>query len=167
MGEVNPRGDALLRELLWIHGIIRHNLEVISSLVGQIDDGASADEVRARIGELATTSVVWTLRTNCLQYCGLVHSHHHGEDAMFFPGLRRVNPILNTAIDKLESDHRVVSGLLDKVESAATRLTDEKPSRDELSGALRSLADLLLTHLDFEETTLAPTLRRLNGWPFG
>jgi Hemerythrin HHE cation binding domain len=167
MGEVNPRGDALLRELLWIHGIIRHNLEVIASLVSQIDEGAPADEVRAQISELATSSVVWTLRTNCLQYCGLVHSHHHGEDAMFFPGLRRVNPTLNAAIDKLESDHRVVSVLLDKVESAASRLSDEKVTRGELSSALRALGDLLLTHLDFEETTLAPTLRRLNGWPFG
>ncbi len=167
MGEVNPRGDALLRELLWIHGIIRHNLEVISSLVGQIEDGAPADEVRARIEELKSTSIVWTLRTNCLQYCGLVHSHHHGEDAMFFPGLRRVNPTLNAAIDKLEADHRVVAGLLDRVESAASRLTGENTTRDELAGALRGLGDLLLTHLDFEETTLAPTLRRLNGWPFG
>jgi hypothetical protein len=25
----------------------------------------------------------------------------------------------------------------------------------------------LLTHLDYEETSLAPTLRRLTGWPDG
>jgi hypothetical protein len=166
-GAVHPRGEALLQELLWIHGIIRSNLEIIKDLSDQINNGAPVAQIRAQLNELASTSVVWTLRVNCLQYCNLVHTHHHLEDVAFFPGLRRVNPGLCPVIDKLEADHVIVARYLDQVETAAAGLGTDEAARAELIGALRGLAGHLLTHLDYEETSLAPTLRRLTGWPDG
>jgi len=94
-----------------------------------------------------------------------VHTHHHVEDTMLFPGLRLVNPSLCPVIDTLEADHRVVSGLLDRVEDAANLLLKEESARETLTDALRELAQHLLTHLDFEEENLSPTLRRLRSWP--
>ena len=39
-GAPNPRGDALLAELRWIHDIIRGNLAAIAAVVEQITAGA-------------------------------------------------------------------------------------------------------------------------------
>jgi hemerythrin-like domain-containing protein len=166
-GVANPHGEALMQELLWVHGIIRHNLETIAAVIEQIINGAPVAQVRAQIDDLAATSVVWTLRVNCLQYCSLVHHHHHLEDVALFPGLRRVNPKLHSVIEKLEADHTIVSGYLDAVEAAAKRIVGDEAARAELADALRQLAAHLLTHLDYEEANLAPTLRRLQGWPRG
>ena len=166
-GTPNPRGEALVEELRWIHGIIRENLAAIQALTDQVAGGASAEQVQTRLKELAATNLVWRLRTGCLRYCSLVHSHHHGEDAHFFPGLRRVNPALRPVIDKLEADHLVIAGHLDAVEAAAGRISSDAAARTELAAALRGLAEHLITHLDYEEANLNPTLRRLTGWPFG
>ena len=166
-GRTHPLGEALAQELRWIHGIIRDNLARIVSISEQISGGAPAAQVRAQINELAATSVVWTLRVNCFQYCSLVHGHHHHEDVAFFPGLRRANPALHPVIDKLEADHRVVSGCLDEVEAAAARIDKDEAARGVLVAALRRLAEHLLAHLDYEEANLTPTLRRLTAWPRG
>jgi hypothetical protein len=44
-GVVNPRGEALVQELLWIHGIIRRHLATIAAVIDQIVDGAPVDQV--------------------------------------------------------------------------------------------------------------------------
>jgi hypothetical protein len=163
----DPRGEALLQELLWVHGIIRGNLEAIRGVVNEIVGGAPAEEVRAQIDELAATSVVWRLRVDCMRYCHLVHSHHHLEDVAFFPFLCQANPALRTVVDKLQSDHVVVSDYLDAVEDAAARIVKDESARSDLARALTELSDHLITHLDYEEENLAPTLRRLKGFELG
>lgn len=163
--EINPHGEALVEELRRVHDMIRGNLDVIQTLIEEISDGASAEHIHAQVDNLSATNMIWTLRVGCLRYCNFVHSHHHAEDTMLFPGLRRVNPALCPVIDTLEADHRIVSGLLDKVEDAANLLLKEESARETLADALRELARHLLTHLDFEEENLSPTLRRLRSWP--
>ncbi len=165
-GTPNPNGEELVAELAWVHGIIRDNLAAIKTLTGEVIGGALPDEVRAQVEELSATNIVWTLRSGCLRYCALVHMHHGGEDSHFFPGLQRVNPELRPVIDKLESDHVAISGHLDSVESAARRFSGDEAGRVALAEALAGLSEHLLTHLNYEEENLNPTLRRLPGWPF-
>jgi len=166
-GSTDPRGEALLQELLWVHGIIRGNLAAIRQVVNEIVGGAPAEQVRAQIDELAATSVVWRLRVDCMRYCHLVHSHHHLEDVAFFPFLCQANPALQSVVDKLQSDHVVVSDYLDAVEVAAARIVKDESARSDLAMALTELSDHLITHLDYEEENLAPTLRRLKGFELG
>jgi hypothetical protein len=166
-GSTDPRGEALLEELKWIHGIIRGNLKVIQEVIAEIVEGAPADRVRAQIDELAATSLVWRLRVDCMRYCSLVHAHHHAEDVLFFPFLCQVNPALRSVTDKLQADHVAVSDYLDTVEAAAARIAADESARQELVRALSELSDHLITHLDYEEANLAPTLRRLKETPFG
>jgi iron-sulfur cluster repair protein YtfE (RIC family) len=166
-GAPNPRGEALVEELRWVHGIIRENLTTVSELVDKINDGIPSDQIHAEIDNLARASALWTLRINCLRYCSLVHHHHKLEDAALFPGLRRANPELCPVIDKLESDHIVVAELLDEIEAAAARILNDDTARVELAGALKRLGEHLLAHLDYEETNISPTLRRLAAWPLG
>src|SRR4051794_22644635 len=125
-GSADPRGEALLQELLWVHGIIRGNLAAIREVVNGIVGGAPAEQVRAQIDELAATSVVWRLRVDCMRYCHLVHSHHHLEDVAFFPFLCQANPALRSVVDKLQSDHVVVSDYLDAVEAAAAHIVKDE-----------------------------------------
>src|SRR4051812_42834858 len=93
-GTTNPHGEALVEELLWVHGILRSNLATIAALVARISAGAPAEQIHDAIKRLAATSALWTLQVNCLRYCSLVHHHHRLEDVALFPGLRRANPAL-------------------------------------------------------------------------
>jgi len=160
-GTPNPRGDALLQELQWIHAVIREQLAAIAALSAEVHAGAAVENVRAQLDDLARTSVVWTLRLSCMRTCSLIHGHHHHEDAAWFPVLRRANPALGSVIDTLEADHRVVGQLLDVVEQAAARLRSDDGARAALAAALDALDEHLLKHLDYEEASLAPTLRCL------
>ena len=81
--------------------------------------GAAPAELRERIGELKSSSLLWQLKLGCLRHCRFVHGHHGLEDRAVFPSVRRVAPELGPAIDRLERDHREVATLLVEVEAAA------------------------------------------------
>ena len=157
----------MVAELKWVHSMIRRDLGTVRQLAADVHDGRPAAEVTARLRSLATRGPLWQLRINCLQYCRFVHSHHHAESVMLFPGLRRANPALNPVVDKLEADHLRVSGLLDDVGAAARELSSgEDPAvRERLTQALQSLSADLLAHLQYEEEHIADTLSRFTGWP--
>jgi hypothetical protein len=161
-----PPGKALFDELLWVHSMIRRDLETISTLSAEVLAGLPAQEARERIEELKTAGPLWQLKVNCLRYCRFVHMHHNAEDALFFPTLRAANPGLAPVVDKLEADHRSVSDLLDAVDAAAAGLDDDEPSRQLLADRLTVLGEELLAHLDYEERSAGPTIRGLDRHPF-
>jgi hemerythrin HHE cation binding domain-containing protein len=72
---------------------------------------------------------------------------------------------LGDVVDMLEADHRTVSDLLDEVEAATGALGQaEAPGgRQRVVGGLDALAVELLEHLDYEERSAGPTMRRLLG----
>jgi iron-sulfur cluster repair protein YtfE (RIC family) len=154
-------GDHLVSELLWVHKVLRADLDTLRTIATDIAAGAAATTVTAAIGELRTRSPLWGLQVNCLRYCRFVHAHHGAEDALLFPRLRASNPALGPTVDRLEADHRKVSDLLDRVEALANELeTGDDAHRSELVTALNELSTHLLAHLDFEEESITPTLRR-------
>ena len=174
-------GEHLVQELLWVHGMIRRDLDVLGRLASDVASGMPATDVRASLRNLQTQGPLRQLRVNCLRYCHFVHSHHGAESAILFPGLRRVNPSLGPTVDRLEADHRTVAVLLDSVEALADDLVrdraevapaDESPdesaggTRQRLVAAIDALGAHLIEHLDFEEESISPTLRQLNAWPW-
>lgn len=162
-----PFGVALHRQLKLIHQMLRNDLTVCRELAAEVAAGASSADVADRIAALQANSPIWNLQVNCLYHCRLVHMHHHGEDVDMFPALRRSNPDLGSVVDRLESDHRAISVLLDNVKSFARSLDNSTPSaeRDALVIALRDLATRLLEHLAFEEENIAATMRSWVTWP--
>jgi hemerythrin-like domain-containing protein len=125
-----------------------------------------ADALGRELAELETNGPLWQLKVNCLRYCRFVHSHHGAEDVMLFPELRRADPSIGPVVDRLESDHRRVSDLLDAVEAAAGALSDDaEGARARVVAALSDLAGHLLEHLDYEELRAGPTMRRLERFP--
>jgi Hemerythrin HHE cation binding domain len=159
------QGQAIFEELLWVHSVIRRDLDAVRALAVAVADGLPARELQAEIARLQTNGPLWQLKVNCLQYCRFVHLHHHTEDRHFFPLLRRANPGLNEVVDKLEADHRSVSDLLDEVEAAAAALdgAETVDGRARVVDGLDALAVQLLEHLEYEERSAGPTIRRLLG----
>jgi hypothetical protein len=158
-------GEALVKQLRWVHDLIRHDLATVRRLAGDVLAGAAPAAVKAELAALQTAGPLWQLRVNCLRYCGFVHLHHSLESAELFPALRRADPALDAVVDKLEADHLRVSQLLDDVEAAAHSLTDDLASRRRVAETLSVLATDLLAHLEFEEEQISPTLRTWQAWP--
>jgi iron-sulfur cluster repair protein YtfE (RIC family) len=160
-------GRAFFEELLWVHSMVRRDLDTVTRLANGAAAGEPPEDLKAEIHDLKTNGHLWRLKLGCLRYCRFVHSHHNLEDVALFPVLRGNNPALGLVVDKLEHDHKRVSHLLDGVEIAANSLTikDEQPTRQHLSEALTKLAEELLAHLEFEERNAGPTIRRLHAFP--
>lgn len=78
-GHPNPRGEAMVAELKWVHDMIRHDLGVIRQMAADAEDGRPAGALRAAVQSLASGSAVWQLKVSCLQHCRFVHSHHTHE----------------------------------------------------------------------------------------
>ncbi len=163
-GKTHPRGEAMLQELLFIHELLRENLQVVASVSADVAKGAALEDITERIQALKSSSIVWRLRAGCIQYCHFVHGHHQHEDHLWFPTLRRLNPAIHGVIDRLESDHKIVAQLLDEVETIAAQIVENETARLMLARALNALSDHLLAHLAYEEANLAPTLRRIQSW---
>jgi hypothetical protein len=170
-GPADPRGEALIAELRWVHDMIRRDLRTVRQMAAGVTAGLPAEQIRAGIASLAAGGPLWQLKINCMHYCRFVHSHHHAESVMLFPALREANPALNPVVDKLEADHLNVSRLLDEVETAARALGErEDPAdpalREQLRAALQALSTDLLAHLEYEEEHISGTLRTWSHWPF-
>ena len=114
----NPRGEAMVAELKWVHDMIRQDLAMIRQLAADTAAGQPAAAIRRGIRALASASPVWQLKAGCLQHCRFVHSHHSHESYLLFPALRQANPALNPVVDKLQADHEHIATLLDDVEAA-------------------------------------------------
>ena len=95
-----------MRELLWVHTVIRQDRQTGRDLAGRVRAGAVSEDVRAEIGALQTSSPPWTRRVTCLYYCRFAHGHHTTEDWLLFPAQRRSSPALGPVVDTLEADHR-------------------------------------------------------------
>ncbi|MEU6207233.1 hemerythrin domain-containing protein [Micromonospora musae] len=163
MTRPTPQGLQLARDLLWVHDLIRRDLQTVRDLSREVAEGVSGERVRAAIADLQTSGPLFQLKVNCLRYCEFVHHHHSLESAMLFPALRRADPELGPTVDRLESDHRKVADLLDRVESLAGELGESGVDdvRAELVAALDALGSHLLEHLDFEESSVLATIRTM------
>ncbi|MDX3074143.1 hemerythrin domain-containing protein [Streptomyces sp. NPDC088354] len=159
----------VLSELKWVHEHLRRDLRACRELAADVSAGAPAAEVQARVHDLRTRGPLFQLKVNCLQACTFVHRHHALESASLFPAVRSRAPGMNPVVDKLEADHRSVSGLADAVEAAAHALThggETAEERTRLADALDRLSEFLLAHLAYEETSLAPLLSQWQGIPY-
>jgi hypothetical protein len=147
---IEPGGRAVAfgNQLIEIHLDLR---EKLARLRAQIEDGPP-QQALAR-----------DLRAHCVAFCSAVTRHHTGEDAGAFAVLARDVPELRPALDELERDHRIVAGILRRLE--------DQLDASELDG----LAALLESHFVYEEKKLVAALNSLDtragtaetllGWP--
>jgi hemerythrin-like domain-containing protein len=96
------------------------------------------------------------LLTHCLAFCAAITRHHTSEDATVFPVLAERHPELRDVLDGLERDHRMMAGMIQRVEELAGRL-DAAGARAELDG----LAALIESHFAWEEKRIVTALNAL------
>jgi hypothetical protein len=70
------RGRALFEELLWVHRMVRRDLETVRRLADECLEGRPAEELAGEIRKLEANGPLWRLKVNCLRCCRFVHSHH-------------------------------------------------------------------------------------------
>lgn len=157
--------EGLFRELLYIHAMLRRDLETVRRLANDVRTGGSAVAIQEEIRNLETNSPLWRLKYGCTRYCRFVHHHHLLEDAALFPVVRKEDPSLNSVIDRLEEDHLKVHQITERIVVLADQLAGDasNESRDALVAALSDLEEHLLAHLDLEEESLGPLL---SGWTY-
>jgi hemerythrin-like domain-containing protein len=164
--ETLPR-EGMFRELLYIHSLLRRDLQTVQRLANQARDGLSPEEILAEIRNLETNSPLWQLKFGCMYYCRFVHSHHTIEDAALFPMIRKHDPSLNSVVDRLEEDHLTVHHITERIVAITDRVAidESTASRTELVAALTDLEEHLLAHLTLEEESIGPLLSTWNHWP--
>jgi hypothetical protein len=157
----------MFRELLYIHTLLRRDLQTVRRLADEARDGLSPQTILAEIRNLETNSPLWRLKFGCWHYCRFVHGHHTLEDAALFPMVRKHDPTLNSVVDRLEEDHLTVHHITERIAAAADRVVSDASgiSRFELAAALTELEDHLLAHLSLEEESLGPLLSTWDRWP--
>jgi hypothetical protein len=154
-------GEELMARFGVIHDVIRQDLAVVRELADRVLAGLAAEIVQSEIASLAVSSPVWSLQVSCLRHCRFVRGHHLHEDHAWFPKLRRVNPALNPALERLRHEHELVARLLERIELHAKAVVWDAIAAASLSAALNELADYLLVHLEWEERAIFPTIRRM------
>jgi Hemerythrin HHE cation binding domain len=82
-----------------------------------------------------------------------LHNHHHGEDARIWPYLRERDPAGAVVLDALEAEHQEIDPLI-------TGVTDTTKPLKVRAVALEQLSMLIGRHLDHEEESALPLVRR-------
>jgi hypothetical protein len=142
------RLTALGQELVRTHNRLREELDLLRAGL----EGGDPPGGRAR-----------DLREHCLAWCARIHEHHTDEDTAVFPALARAEPRLRPVLDQLVDDHRMVAGMLRRVDELVAGVPADPPPQvrravlDELAG----LTALLGSHFRFEERRLVEALDRL------
>ena len=151
------------RHLIDVHDALRAELDRLRDLIGQVERGESgAGDVRAYLNRMTIRQNQWTLGVYCMSYCRIVAGHHTLEDRSVFPHLRRRDPRLGDVIGRLEEEHDVITGLLDRIDGALVAMVE--PDGDgvaQVRAAVDLLSDALLSHLSYEERELVEPLARL------
>jgi hypothetical protein len=82
-----------------------------------------------------------------------LHHHHHGEDARIWPLLRQRDPVAAVVLDSLEGEHAEIDPLIAAVDDTSKSLSAR-------AVALEQLSVLINRHLDHEEESAVPLIRR-------
>ena len=163
-----PAQLAQPQHLIAIHDGLRAELEQVRDLVRQVREGhLEIGRARSIINTMAMRQNNWTLGTYCESYCRIVTGHHTLEDRSVFPHLLAAEPELAPVLDRLESEHHVIAGLIEELDRALVSLVGTEGSgaagRESLDAVQRSvdgLTEALLGHLAYEEEVLFDPLAR-------
>lgn len=103
----------------------------------------------------------YSLGAFCAAYCRTLATHHAIEDHRMFPGLGAADPTLTPVLDRLGSEHEVIHELLVGLDGSLVALVSEGAGLDRVRTAAGQLAEVLESHLAYEEEQLLGPLGRL------
>jgi iron-sulfur cluster repair protein YtfE (RIC family) len=155
------RGRFIGAHLIEIHDHLRDELDRVRDLVRQVREGAiDADGARSAINEMTMRQNDWALGAYCAHYCRFVTGHHMLEDEAVFPHLRAMEAGLESVIDRLAGEHKIIHQVLNGVDQALVDHLRNPADFTRLQQAVDVLTDALLSHLAYEEAQLVEPLAR-------
>ena len=87
-----------------------------------------------------------------------LHVHHHGEDAGLWPMVQRKDPSTVLLLERMERDHEQIAPAISALEEAARATAAVRWTGRPLLSALAGLTEVLLPHLEREETEAMPVV---------
>jgi len=149
------------QHLVAVHDHLRAELQHLQELVTAVEAGdMSPHEARQELVAMTLRRGADAMGAYCQAYCRLVSMHHRIEDHSVFPHLARSDPGLRPVVERLQAEHEAIHELIVAVDEALQGHGGTGTSGD-LSGALDTLAQALLSHLSYEEEQLVEPLCRL------
>src|SRR3954454_8463071 len=121
-----------------VHSALRRDL-LRTRMV--LDDPALLTEER-RTG--LADHVLWMMHA--------LHVHHHGEDIGLYPMVLRNDPATRELVEDMDADHQRIDPAIAVLEEAARAFRADPGARIALLSALAALDDVLLPHLEREES---------------
>jgi hemerythrin-like domain-containing protein len=154
-----PAGEG--QTLILVHRHLRQELRQIRDAVEEVAAGRlSAEDARSLINRMTMRQNYWTLGSFCASYCRVLTMHHSLEDQMF-PGLAVRRPELGPVVAKLEQEHEVIADVIAGLDLALTALMSDETRFDDVRDQVHLLDQLLISHLDYEESQLVEPLSRI------
>ena len=138
-----------VRRFLAIHNLFRRELEKMLQYV----DGLLRAEAQADAIESAQQ--IEPLARAAYQYTQYLHLHHNIESSDLFSALQRAG-LAASIIERLEAEHWEIAAQIEQFSVGMQTLATYSPGR--FQHGLARLADLLRTHLAFEEQHVCPLL---------
>ena len=87
--------------------------------------------------------------------------HHAIEDSNLFVDLRSRDESLGPVIERLSEEHEVVAAVLTRLDAALVAMVEDPQNLGTVQDEVDRLTDVLLSHLDYEETELLGPIARL------
>ena len=142
----NTNGGADIRLIQVVHNTFRVGLTRMVEATERLEPEA----LRSSLGPY------WTFYSAILDY------HHHNEDTEDFPTLIRAHPDSGALIAELETEHKQMAGLMDKISGAVDWFlqSPDMAGRDHVGGAAVELRELFFPHLDREDAEVLPMYAR-------
>jgi hemerythrin-like domain-containing protein len=148
--------------LVNIHAHLRSELQQIRSVVAEVVSGQSSPAAaRSLVNHMSMRQNYWSLGAFCAAYCQVLTMHHTIEDAHLFRGLKSRDAELGPVIDRLSAEHEVIAGVLTGLDQALVAMIRDPEQLGLVESAVERLRIALLSHLDYEEEELVPSMIRL------
>jgi Hemerythrin HHE cation binding domain len=155
-------GRAAGQLLVGVHAHLRSELEQLRDIVAEVAVGrSSAALARSLINEMSMRQNYWSLGAFCATYCRLLTIHHALEDANLFVDLKARDGELAPVIERLSQEHEVVAAVLTRLDAALVAMVDDADHLSSVQVEVERLADILLSHLAYEEQELLGPIARL------
>jgi hemerythrin-like domain-containing protein len=155
-------GEASAQMLVNVHAHLRSELEQIRGVVAEVASGHSSPALaRSLINRMSMRQNYWSLGAFCATYCRVLTIHHAIEDSNLFVDLQSRDAELAPVIERLSEEHEVVAAVLTRLDAALVAMVDDPQQLAEVQTEVERLADILLSHLDYEEEELLGPIARL------
>lgn len=159
--ETGP-GRSGAKALVHVHDNLRSELEQIRGVIEQVAAGHTHPAAaRSLTNRMSMRQNYWSLGAFCASYCRLVTMHHTIEDERMFVDLRAGDAELGPVLDRLSEEHELIAGVLTRLDRALVAMVTDPDQLSVVRAEFDRLAEVLLSHLNYEEEELLEPIARL------